>query len=221
VIVQSSCNGTDHSVLLDALAAGGDTLRGVALIDERTTAAQIADLHDAGVRGVRLNFLPHLRQPPDREEVGSVLGKVADYGWHAEIHVSGTGVLDYGDLIRDIAAPVVIDHLGRVDLAEGLDSPSVRALKALLDTGKVWVKVSGADRLSKIGPPYTDAVALGALLVGHAPDRVLWGTDFPHPNIVGDAPDDGLLTDLLSDLAPTPDLLERLLVSNPAAFFDF
>ncbi|MEU4236923.1 amidohydrolase family protein [Actinoplanes sp. NPDC026619] len=221
VIVQSSCNGTDHSVLLDALAAGDGDLRGVALIDEQTPAAEIARLHDAGVRGLRLNFLPHLRQPPDRQEVATVLGKVADRGWHAEIHVAGRGVVEHGDLIRGIAAPVVIDHLGRVDLAEGLDGPSVRALKALLDTGKVWVKVSGADRVSKTGPPYADAVALGALLVRYAPDRVLWGTDFPHPNIVGDAPDDGLLTDLLGELAPTHDLLERLLVSNPAAFFDF
>jgi 2-pyrone-4,6-dicarboxylate lactonase len=221
VIVQSSCNGTDHSVLLDALAAGGGTLRGVALVGEQTTAAQIAELHAAGVRGLRLNFLPHLRRPPGRDEVATVLGKVADYGWHTEIHVSGTGVIEHGDLIRGIAAPVVIDHLGRVDLAEGLDGPSVRALKELLDTGKVWVKVSGADRVSKTGPPYADAVALGALLVEHAPDRVLWGTDFPHPNIVGDAPDDGLLTDLLAEIAPTHDLLTRLLVSNPAAFFDF
>ena len=221
VIVQSSCNGSDHAVLLDALAAGGGNLRGVALIGETTPAAQIAELHDAGVRGLRLNFLTHLRQPPSPDEVATVLAKVADRGWHAEIHVSGKGIIDHGDLIRGIATPVVIDHLGRVDIAEGLDSPSVRALKRLLDTGNVWVKVSGVDRVSKTGPPYTDAVALAALLVEHAPERVLWGTDFPHPNIVGDAPDDGLLTDLLAGIAPRRDHLERLLVSNPAAFFDF
>jgi predicted TIM-barrel fold metal-dependent hydrolase len=221
VIVQSSCNGGDHAVLLDALAAGGGDLRGVALLAETTPATEIAKLHDAGVRGLRLNFLPHLRRPAGPDEVATVLAKVADYGWHAEIHVAGTGVIEHGGLIRGIAAPVVIDHLGRVDIAEGLDSPSVRALRALLDTGKVWVKVSGVDRVSKIGPPYTDAVALAALLVEHAPERVLWGTDFPHPNIAGDAPDDGLLTDLLADIAPRRDHLERLLVSNPAAFFDF
>jgi 2-pyrone-4,6-dicarboxylate lactonase len=221
VVIQSSCNGSDHTVLLDALAAGRGDLRGVGLIGEHTPAAEIAELHRAGVRGLRLNFLPHLRQAPRPEEVATVLAKVADYGWHAEIHVAGTGVIDHGDLIRGIRAPVVIDHLGRVDLAEGLDSPSVRALKALLDTGRVWVKVSGVDRASRTGPPYTDAVALAALLVEHAPDRVLWGTDFPHPNIAGDAPDDGLLTDLLADIAPRREHLERLLVTNPAAFFDF
>jgi predicted TIM-barrel fold metal-dependent hydrolase len=97
----------------------------------------------------------------------------------------------------------------------------VRALKALLDTGKVWVKVSGVDRVSKMGAPYTDAVALAALLVEHAPERVLWGTDFPHPNIVGDAPDDGLLTDLIADIAPRREHQDRLLVSNPGTFFDF
>jgi predicted TIM-barrel fold metal-dependent hydrolase len=221
VIVQSSCNGSDHAVLLDALAAGGGNLRGVALIGERTPAAEIARLHEAGVRGLRLNFLPHLRQPPGPREVATVLAKVADYGWHAEIHVAGRGVLDHDALIRGIAAPVVIDHLGRVDLAEGLDSPTVRGLKALLDTGKVWVKVSGVDRLSRTGPPYADAVELAALLVDHAPERVLWGTDFPHPNIAGDAPDDGLLTDLLADIAHRRDHRERLLVTNPAEFFDF
>jgi 2-pyrone-4,6-dicarboxylate lactonase len=221
VIVQSSCNGNDHTVLLDALAAGGGNLRGIALIGENTPAQEITELHDAGVRGLRLNFLPHLGQPPSPDKVATILAKVADYGWHAEIHISGTGVIDHGELIRGIAAPVVIDHLGRVDLAEGPDSPSVRALKALLDTGKVWVKVSGVDRVSKMGAPYTDAVALAALLVEHAPERVLWGTDFPHPNIVGDAPDDGLLTDLIADIAPRREHQDRLLVSNPGTFFDF
>ena len=221
VVVQSACNGSDHSVLLDALAAGGGRLRGVALIDDSVSAADVENLHLAGVRGFRLNFLPHLRQPPGSEEIATVLSKVREYGWHAEVHVQGTGVSDYTDMIRALPCPVVIDHLGRVNIDEGPYSPSVRALQDLLDTGDVWVKVSGVDRVSQLGPPYEDAVALAALLVQHAPDRVLWGTDFPHPNIVGPAPDDGLLVDLLEQIAPTVDLLDRLLVANPAKFFDF
>jgi 2-pyrone-4,6-dicarboxylate lactonase len=221
VIVQSACNGSDHTVLLDALAAGDGDLRGVALIDQQTTPKEIERLHVAGVRGFRLNFMPHLRTPPAADEIAAVLSKVAPYGWHAEIHVQGNGVVDYRELIESFSIPVAIDHLGRVDLSEGLDSPPVRTLRELLDSGNVWVKVSGVDRVSRRGPPYADAVALAALLVDHAPERVLWGTDFPHPNIDGDAPDDGLLLDLLADMAPTAGRLERLLVTNPAEFFDF
>ena len=133
----------------------------------------------------------------------------------------GSGLLDYSDLIKSIDAPVVIDHLGRIDLSEGLTSPSVRRLLELLDTGTVWVKVSGLERISRVSAPYSDAVGLAALVVSHAPERVLWGTDFPHVNISGAAPDDGLLTDLLMDIAPSAELLEKILVTNPAAFFDF
>jgi 2-pyrone-4,6-dicarboxylate lactonase len=218
VIVQSACHGTDHAALLDALAAGGGRLRGVALVGDGTTPAEIARLHAAGVRGFRLNFLPHLRRPPGRDEIAGILARVADLGWHAEIHVHGTGVVEHRALIESLPVPVVIDHLARVEIGDGT---AVRTLRELLDTGRVWVKVSGVDRVSRQGPPYADAVALAALLVRHAPERVLWGTDFPHPNIVGPAPDDGLLVDLLARIAPTSTLLDRLLVRNPAEFFDF
>jgi 2-pyrone-4,6-dicarboxylate lactonase len=221
VIVQSSCNGADHTVLLDALAGSGGRWRGVALIDQRTRPAEIRRLHAAGVRGVRLNFLPHLRVPPSTADLADTWSKVAPLGWHAEIHVQGDGVVEHRSLIESLPMPVVIDHLGRVDIAAGLDSPAVRTLRRLLDTGRVWVKVSGVDRVSRQGPPYDDAVALAALLVRHAPERVLWGTDFPHPNIAGAAPDDGLLVDLLAEIAPPPESLRKLLVDNPTRFFDF
>ncbi|MHC3473601.1 amidohydrolase family protein [Streptomyces sp. 7R007] len=221
VVVQSSCNGFDHRVLVDALAAGGGRLRGVALIGESTTRAAIEELHGAGVRGFRLNFLPHLRPAPTREEIDSVLERVAGLGWATEIHVEGQDVARYEPLIRSLPGRVVIDHLARVDLADGPRSPALRSLGALLDTGDVWLKVSGVDRVSRQGPPYADAVALAAALVAHAPERVVWGTDYPHVNIEGAAPDDGLLVDLLADIAPDPELLRRLLVDNPAELFDF
>jgi predicted TIM-barrel fold metal-dependent hydrolase len=221
VVIQSACHGSDHSVLLDALAAGGGRLRGVGLIDEQTTPDELDRLHRAGVRGFRCNFLPHLREPPSEREITNLRASVAHLGWHTEIHVQGDGVSRYEEFIASYAAPVVIDHLGRVDLGQGLDSPAVRSLYRLLDSGHVWVKVSGVDRVSRQGPPYADAVALAARLVEHAPERVLWGTDFPHPNIVGAAPDDGLLVDLLAQIAPRPDHLRRLMVTNPTEFFDF
>jgi 2-pyrone-4,6-dicarboxylate lactonase len=221
VIVQSSCNGFDHTVLLDALAQDPARLRGIGLIGPQTTPVEIKRLHEAGVRGYRLNFVPHLRQRASSREIEECQRLVAEWNWHVEIHTQGTGVLDCEDLIRSFRSRVVIDHLGRVDLSEGLDGPSVHALLNLLDAGNVWVKVSGVDRLSAQGPPYSDSVALARLLVEHRPDRVLWGTDFPHPNITGDAPDDGLLVDLLAQIAPTGELMQLLLVSNPAEFFDF
>ncbi|MGP3769678.1 amidohydrolase family protein [Streptomyces sp. SDT5-1] len=221
VVVQSSCNGSDHRVLCDALAAGGGRLRGVALIGETTTRAEIEALHSAGVRGFRLNFLPHLRTAPTRQEIDSVLERVDGLDWVAQLHVTGSGVADCESLIRSLPGRVVIDHLARVDLADGPHSPALRVLRTLLDTGDVWLKVSGVDRVSRQGPPYADAVALAASFVAHAPERVVWGTDYPHVNIKGAAPDDGLLVDLLTDIAPDPGLLRRLMVDNPTDLYDF
>jgi len=221
VIVQSSCYGTDHRVLLDALAAGAGRYRGVALINPATTRTEIGRLHAAGVHGFRLHFLPHLGDPPSQEEIRDTVRLVADLGWHAEIHVHDADVARYAELIRWFPVPVVIDHLARLDLARGPDRVAVAALLDLLDTGRVWVKTSGVDRVSVLGPPYADAVAFAARLVNLFPERVLWGTDYPHPNITGPAPDDGLLVDLLADIAPGRDQLRRLLVDNPAEFFGF
>ena len=221
VIVQSSCHGADHSALLDALAIGEGRYRGVALIGPATPRAEIERLHAAGVRGFRLHFLPHLGEPPTRAEIRSTVRLVADLGWHAEIHLHSAGIARYDDLVRWLPVPVVIDHLARLDLSQGLDSPAVSALLRLLDTGRVWVKTSGVDRVSRTGPPYADAVVLAAKLVAHTPERVLWGTDYPHPNIIGAAPDDGLLVDLLSLIAPSEPALRRMLVQNPEEFFGF
>jgi predicted TIM-barrel fold metal-dependent hydrolase len=220
VIVQSSCHGTDHSVLVDALATSGGRWRGVGLIDARTPPERIAELHAAGVRGFRLNFLPHLPAAAALDELAPVLAVAADHGWHAAVHVHGDGILRYRTLIESLPVTVVIDHLGRVDLSGGPAGAGVDQLRRMLDAG-VWVKVSGIDRVSRLGPPYADAVDLAALLVAHAPEKVLWGTDFPHPNITGPAPDDGLLVEALARIAPTPALRARLLVDNPTTFYDF
>ncbi|MFG2967805.1 amidohydrolase family protein [Streptomyces sp. NPDC048288] len=221
VVVQSSCHGHDHRVLLDALAAGGGRVRGVALIGETTSRAEVEELHRAGVRAFRLNFLPHLRSRPTHTEIDAVLERVDGLGWAAQLHVRGDDLPGLTDVVRALPGRVVIDHMGRVDLTAGRDSPATRTLRTLLDTGDVWVKVSGVDRISLQGPPFTDAVTLAASLVAHAPERVVWGTDYPHVNITGDPPDDGLLVDLLERIAPEPAVLQRLLVTNPTELFDF
>ena len=221
VIVQSSCHGHDHAGLLDALRSGGGRLRGVALIGETTTRAEIEELHRAGVRAFRLNFLPHLRTPPTRAEIDSVLERVDGLGWAAQLHVHDEEIARLEGLVRSLPGKVVVDHMGRIDLAAGPDGPALRSLRALLDSGQVWVKVSGVDRVSRQGPPYPDAVAVAASLVAYAPRRVVWGTDYPHVNIAGGAPDDGLLVDLVERIAPDPAHLRLLMVDNPAELFDF
>lgn len=218
VIVQSSCHGTDHSALLDALETGEGRYRGVALVTPETPDAEIARLHEAGVRGARLHFTPHLGPAPSLAEIRAIVSKIEPYGWHLALHVAGEGVAEHEDLVRSLPVPVVIDHLARVDLRSGLDSKAVAALLRLLDTGSVWVKLSGADRIATNPPDLSDAAALARLLVTEAPDRVVWGTDFPHPNTHGFMPDDGELVNLLAEI--TPDL-ERLLVTNPSRCFDF
>ena len=165
VIVQSSCHGTDHSALLDALRADPESRRGVAILGPMHTATDLEELDAAGVCGARLHFLPHLGGDPLPGEQQAVLGMVADLGWHAEIHLHGSGVIDLQAMIATIPSPVVIDHMARVDLREGLEGPAVRALLGLLERDNVWVKVSGVDRLSRTGAPYADGVALAAMLV--------------------------------------------------------
>ncbi|MEV6344232.1 amidohydrolase family protein [Actinoplanes sp. NPDC051851] len=218
VIVQSSGYGTDHRALLDALRSDPASLRGVALLGP---GVDPAELDAAGVCGARLHFLDHLGGAPDPTRIRTSLDTIAEMGWHAEIHVQGLGIVEHAPMIAAIRSRVVIDHMARVDLHDGVDGPAVRALSRLLDRGNIWVKLSGADRVSLSGPPYHDAAALAALLVDRFPERVLWGTDFPHVNITGPAPDDGLLVDLLTEMAPTESLRHRLLVTNPTDLFGF
>ena len=221
VIVQSAVHGTDHSALLDALKTGGDRYRGIALVNPATSPHEIAQLNNAGVCGVRLNFLPHLGGYPSSETIQFVLGLVQPFSWHIEIHVADNGIIEFFDLIRSIQLPVVIDHMARVDIREGLHGDSVLAMLRLLDTGNVWVKLSGVDRVSIQEPPFADGVQLARMLAYHAPERVLWGTDFPHPNINGYMPNDGQLVDLIEQIAPDEALRYRMLVTNPAEFFRF
>lgn len=217
VIVQSSCHGTDHSALLDALGTGDH--RGVALVTPETPDAEIARLHEAGVRGARLHFMPHLGPAPSAETIRAIVAKIAPYDWHIALHVAGSGIAEHEELVRGLGPTVVIDHMARVDLREGLDSASVTALRRLLDTGTVWVKLSGADRIATAPPSLADSVALMRLLIAHAPERVVWGTDFPHPNTHGFRPDDGDLVNVLSEFSAED--RHRLLVENPARCFGF
>ncbi|NKQ54872.1 amidohydrolase family protein [Amycolatopsis sp. K13G38] len=221
VIVQSACHGTDHSALLDALEQGGGRYRGVALVTPATPDEEIARLHEAGVRGARLHFTPHLGPAPSTETIRAIVGRIEAHGWHIALHVAGDGIAEHEDLVRSLPLPVVIDHMARVDPRSGSDSKAVAALLRLLDSGDVWVKLSGADRIATRPPELGDAVALARLLATEAPDRVVWGTDFPHPNTHGFMPNDGDLVNALAEIAPGEAALRRLLVTNPARCFGF
>jgi 2-pyrone-4,6-dicarboxylate lactonase len=221
VFVQSTCHGTDNRVLVDLLAAGKGRYRGAALLDPSVADAEVERLDEAGVRGVRLHFLTgHLGPPKPRDDMLRIIDKVAPYGWHIEMHVGGNNVIDLYEFITTIEAPVVIDHIGRIDIAEGLHGKAFSVLRRLLDRGNIWVKLSGTDRISKQKYPYADAIAFPRDLAAHAPERVVWGTDWPHPNHNA-VPNDGELVDLIAEIVPDERKRRLMLVDNPAKLFGF
>jgi 2-pyrone-4,6-dicarboxylate lactonase len=221
VFVQSTCHGSDHAALVDLLAAGGGRYRGVALLEPTMRPEEVEALDDAGVRGLRLHFyFAHLSQAWPREDMLKMIALAEPHGWHIAIHCGGNGVVELYEFIRSIDAPVVIDHIGRVDIAEGRNGKAFATLRRLLDTGNVWVKLSGTDRITKQAYPYADAVPFARDLAQHAPERVVWGTDWPHPNHKA-VPNDGDLVDLIAEIAPDDKTRHRMLVDNPAKLFGF
>ena len=221
MFVQASCHGTDNAALLDALRRGGGRYAGVAMIDGTVTDHELAELHGAGVRGIRFNFVAHLGGAPDIHDFWHDVERVQPWGWHVVLHFDAHDLPAYAGLLDALPCAYVIDHMARVDAAAGLDQVPFAALVArLADDERCWVKVSGAERLTADGPPpYDDVVPYARALIEAAPDRVLWGTDWPHPN-VRHMPDDGDLVDLLARFAPDQTTRHRILVDNPRRLYD-
>jgi 2-pyrone-4,6-dicarboxylate lactonase len=221
VFVQASCHGTDNRAMVDALRRGAGRYAGVAMVDDTFTLDDLAELHAAGVRGVRFNFVAHLGGAPELDHFWRVVGRVDRLGWHVVLHFDAHDLPAHAELLDRIPCPFVIDHMARVDATAGLDQPPFQALLRQLRDERCWVKISGAERLTADGaPPYADVVPFARALVAAAPDRVLWGTDWPHPN-VRHMPDDGDLVDLLADMAPDEATRHRILVDNPERLYDF
>jgi predicted TIM-barrel fold metal-dependent hydrolase len=221
VLVQASCHGTDNSAMVDALERSDGRYAGVAMLDPSVTDAELGRLRDAGVRGARFNFVAHLGGAPDMEAFGSVVARVARLGWHIVLHFDAQDLPTYGDLLGRMPAPFVIDHMARIDASLGTEQEPFQRLCELMRDERAWVKVSGAERLSGSGPPgYDDVVPFAQALIAIAPDRVLWGTDWPHPNVPR-VPDDGDLVDLLAGFAPDEPTRTRILVQNPERLYDF
>jgi 2-pyrone-4,6-dicarboxylate lactonase len=218
VLVQASCHGTDNSAVLDAIASSNGVWRGVAMVGTDVTERELDRLHAGGARGARFNFVAHLGGAPDLKAVDSVLARIAPLGWHVVLHLDAGDILTYRDFLSRLRIPFVIDHMGRVEAKHGLDQQPFKLLLELMQNELAWVKVSGCDRISSAGKPYHDAIAFARTLIDAAPDRVLWGTDFPHPN-VRVMPNDGELVDLFAAFCSDETLRRKVLVDNPARLY--
>ncbi|WP_232834646.1 amidohydrolase family protein [Rhodoferax ferrireducens] len=225
VIVQSVTHGFDNRVVEDAMAAGEGRYLGVALAPANVADAELQRLAAAGFRAVRFNFMTHLAGSSGMDEVLALTPRLKAVGMHLQVHFESGLMHRLAPALSRSAVPVVIDHMGRVDAALGTDQPDFVALQALLNNPLFYVKVSGIDRIDPhpVGEgaqPYAKGVALARLLVQSYPDRCVWGTDWPHPNHTH-VPDDGVLVDALARIAPTPSLLDKLLVQNPQSLYRF
>lgn len=221
VIVNASAHGTDARVALDAIAVSGGRYRAVANVDATFTARDLRALDEGGVRGCRFNFVRHLGGVPDLRVFERVVAMIAELGWHVDLHFDAVDLPQYADMLGELPVPYTIDHMGRVKASDGLDQLPFRTLIELMRRDeKCWVKVCGCERVSSAGPPFHDAVPFARKVCETAPDRVIWGTDWPHPN-VRVMPNDGDLVDLIPLFAPEPELQQKILVDNPARLFGF
>jgi predicted TIM-barrel fold metal-dependent hydrolase len=218
VIVQASCHGKDNAAMLDCIASDPRRYRGVAIVDDSFTDSDYEKLHAGGVRGVRFNFVKHLGGAPDMGVFDRVIGRIKSRGWHVVLHLDAPDIIPLSPMIRKLPLPFVIDHMGRVPAKDGIDQPPLRALLELSRLENCWIKVCGAERISM--PPYAAAVPIAHALVAAAPERVLWGTDFPHPNATHEA-DEADLVDLVPQYAHDALAQQRLLVDNPARLYGF
>jgi len=220
VIVQASCHGTDNAATLDAIARSQGKARGVAMVDPAITDGDLEKLHAGGIRGVRFNFLKRLVDDAPKDRFLDIARRIQPLGWHVVVYFEADILEELRPFLDAIPTLLVIDHMGRPDVAQGPDGPDMRAFRALLDSrDDIWTKVTCPDRLDANGPPWADFANAVAPLVADYPDRVLWGTDWPHPNMQDAIPDDGALVDMIPRIAPTAALQHKLLVVNPMRLY--
>lgn len=219
VIVQASCHGTDNAATLHGIAVSDGTCRGVAVVDPAISDAELERLHEGGIRGVRFNFLKRLVDDAPKDKFLEVAHRIQHLGWHVVVYFEADILEEMRPFLDAIPTPIVIDHMGRPDVTQGPEGPDMRAFRRLLDSRPdIWTKVTCPDRLST-APGWDDFATAVAPLVADYQDRVLWGTDWPHPNMEKSIPDDGLITDMIPRIAPTAALQHKLLVSNPMRLY--
>ncbi|MEJ6762916.1 MAG: amidohydrolase family protein [Comamonadaceae bacterium] len=224
VIVQATCHGADNSAMVDALHSSGGKARGVATVDRHITDAALQDLHDAGVRGVRFNFVKRLVDFTPKDELLEIANRIKPLGWHIVIYFEAVDLPELWDFFTALPTTVVVDHMGRPDVTQPVDGPEFALFERFMrEHPNVWSKVTCPERLSVAGPKalngapptYLDVVPFAQRLIAQFPDRVLWGTDWPHPNLKDHMPDDGLLVEFIAQIAPDEATRQKLLVDNP------
>jgi 2-pyrone-4,6-dicarboxylate lactonase len=221
VIVQATCHGADNRALVDALRAADGRARGVATIRPGVTRSELADMHDAGVRGIRFNFVRRLADPKPDDYYRGLVDLITEFGWHIVIYFEAPDLEERWDLFTSLPTDIVVDHMGRPDVTKPLDGPGFALFqKFMREHANVWAKLSGAERLTISGPPgYDDVVPFARQLAETFPERVIWGTDWPHPNMKSFMPDEGDQVDLIPRIAPTDELRRKLLVDNPTRLY--
>jgi predicted TIM-barrel fold metal-dependent hydrolase len=221
VVVTPSTYGTDNACTLDAMAKLGGTARGVAVVDASVADAELKRLNDLGIRGIRFNLVQ--AGATTIEMLEPLSKRVHDLGWHVQIHMLADAIVENSDLLKRLPSPIVFDHRARIPEPAGVDHPAFALVLSLLDKGHAWVKLSGAYMDTRTGPPaYADVSKVARAYVKAAPERMVWGSDWPHPTEKADSkPDDAILFDLLADWAPDEATRNRILVDNPAALYGF
>ncbi|HTF46513.1 MAG TPA: amidohydrolase family protein [Pseudonocardia sp.] len=227
VIVQATCHGADNSAMVDAVRACGGRARGVATVRPDVGAAELRELDSAGVRGVRFNFVKRLVDAAPKDELAAIGAKIAQLGWHIVVYFEGADLPELEGFLGSLPTPVVVDHIGRPDVTRPVGAQEFTRFLRFVERHEVWVKISCPERLSVTGPAaldgerhaYADVVPFARRVVDEFPDRVLWGTDWPHPNLTGHMPDDGLLVDHIPRVARTPWQQHKLLVENPMRLY--
>ncbi len=221
VVVTPSTYGVDNSCTLDAIAKLGAKARGVAVVDTTVADVELKRLDSLGIRGIRFNLVQSGATTIDMLEPLSK--RVNDLGWHVQIHMLGDQIAESAELLQRLPSPIVFDHMARILEPSGIDHPAFALVLKLIDRGRAWVKLSSAYQDSKVGPPtYGDVSKLARAYVSAAPERMVWGSDWPHPTEKADAkPDDAVLFDLLADWAPDETIRNRILVDNAAALYGY
>ncbi|MCB1337421.1 MAG: amidohydrolase family protein [Maritimibacter sp.] len=221
VIVQATCHGKDNAAMVDACRAGGELARGVASVRHDISRDALAEMDAAGVRGVRFNFVRRLVDATPREHFVEVAERIQAFGWSIVVYFEAQDLADLAPFLASLPGTIVVDHMGRPDIAKGVDHPDFqRFVELMAEHENIWSKVTCPERLSVQGPPdYDDVVPFARRIVELFPDRVLWGTDWPHPNMKSHMPDDGKLVDFIPKIAPTAELQRKLLVDNPMRLY--
>ncbi|PVH28903.1 2-pyrone-4,6-dicarboxylate hydrolase [Pararhodobacter oceanensis] len=220
VIVQATCHGKDNRAVMDACRTAGDLARGIASVGAEVTEAELAEMHAAGIRGVRFNFVKRLVEATSPEVFQSIAQKIQPFGWSTVVYFEAADLERLVPFLTTLPGIIVVDHMGRPDICKGVDHPDFqRFITLMADNPNIWTKVTCPERLSLTGPPYADVIPFARSIVERFPDRVLWGTDWPHPNMKSHMPDDGELVDFIPQIAPTAEQQRKLLVDNPMRLY--